>query len=67
MGNDAFSIIEKKLDFIAGLIALVFGLCIGLAIIYLEPWGGWSAIVGGSAIVVLPAFLLGQYRDLGKK
>lgn len=64
MDEEATKRLERKIDYIAGLLIGACGSSAALVLIYLKPWGSWSEWVAGPVAIISIAYLLGQYRDI---
>ncbi len=64
MDEETIKRIECKIDYLAGVITALIGLMAAFACIHFHAWGSWSGWIGGIGAVILPAYLLSQYRDI---
>ncbi len=64
MDEETIKRIECKIDYLAGVITALIGLMAGFACAYFHTFGSWSEWVGGIGALILPAYLLSQYRDI---
>lgn len=65
MDEETAKRVERKIDYVAGLLITAWGCAIGVAIIIYSPLSDWIKAVGFTFVtLIFPAYLISKYRDI---